>query len=328
LVEVRQRVRTFVHDSPGGRHWRADGGLDFPEYRRGDGATGTRLAYGAAVPIARLFALLVVSVLFSAQASGGPVEVPFVFHNGLIWVRLDQPAPGPPLHFLLDSGAGATVLDVQAARRLGLKFGGREAVQGVDGRCAAYRVDGFRAAVAGIPLAHALLALDLGPVSRSCGERIDGLIGADFFRGRIVQVDYAAERIRIFAPGEFAPGADAQVLPLAIRNDAFCVQASVNGCAPQWLRLDTGCDSALEWVPGPHGLQNGAGASIAATTGRPHALAADLRLGPERLHGVKAGLHAAPMFAGESGLLGNGVLSQFRITFDASGPRAFLARVR
>jgi len=280
------------------------------------------------VPFARLFAYLIVSVLFSAQAAGGPVEVPFIFHNGLIWLKLEAGVPGPPLHFLLDSGAGATVIDVQTARRLGLKFGSRETVQGVDGRCAAYRVDGFRAAVADIPLAHALLALELGPVSRSCGERIDGLVGADFFSGRIVQVDYAAERIRIFDPGEFTPAADAQLLPLVMRNDAFCVRASVNGCAPQWLRLDTGCDSALEWVPGPHGVQNGAGTSFAAVARTPHALAADLTLGPERLRGVKAGLHAAPMFAGESGLLGNRVLSQFRITFDAGESRVFLARVR
>ncbi len=276
----------------------------------------------------RFLAYLIMSVFFSAQAAGGAPDIPFAFREGLIWVTLDGAGAGGPLRFLLDSGASATVLDVQAARRLGLKFGSRESVQGVDGQCAAFHVDGFRAGVGGIPLAPSLLALDLSPVSRSCGERIDGLIGADFFRGHTVQIDFAAQRIRISAPGQSLPVAGAQVIPLALRSDALCVRASVNGGAPQWLRLDTGCDSALEWVPGRHGICKPAGTSVAAAAGSPGAITADLALGPEHLRGVKVGLHAAPMFAGESGLLGNGVLSRFRVTVDAAGSRLLLERDR
>jgi len=268
------------------------------------------------------------TVLFTAHAKGAEGAasgIPFTYRAGLIWVQLD--GPGAPLHFLLDSGASATVLDLQAARRLGLKFGRRETVLGVNGRCFAYRVDGLNAAIAEVPLAHSMLAIDLSPVSRSCGQRIDGLIGADFFRGRVVQIDFAAQKIRVLAAGEL-PVAGAEVIPLAVRNDALCVRASVNGHALQWLRLDTGCDSALEWVPGGYVPRNAAGASIATAKGSGHAIETDVALGPERFTAVKTGLHEAPMFAGESGLLGTGLLSRFCVTVDTAGSRLLLGRNR
>jgi hypothetical protein len=49
-------------------------------------------------------------------------------------------------------------------------------------------------------------------------------------------------------------------------------------------------------------------------------------LGSERISAVKTGIHSQPLFAGDHGLIGNGLLSQFRVPVDAAGARLLLHR--
>jgi hypothetical protein len=44
------------------------------------------------------------------------------------------------------------------------------------------------------------------------------------------------------------------------------------------------------------------------------------------LPGIESGWHDARFFPGEDGLLGNGVLSRFTVTVDATGRRLYLAK--
>src|SRR5206468_10435768 len=70
--------------------------------------------------------------------------------------------------------------------------------------------------------------------------------GVEFFRDRIVQVDFAARKIRTFNPqSQPFPG---EVVPLEIRRCAMRLPLSVNGGKSLWARLDTGCASAPQWV--------------------------------------------------------------------------------
>ena len=246
----------------------------------------------------------------------------------MIWLKIGVAGQAAPLSFLLDSGAGRSVLHLGTAQRLGVKLGACETVQGVDSRCAAYRVERFAATVgSSVPLPREVLALDLSSVSAGCGARIDGLLGADFFRERIVQIDFAAQKIRLLNRDEL-PTSGAQILPLVSRNDAFCVRVSVDQNAPQWMRLDTGCSSALEWVVTEAKLRRATGTSVAAAAGSRAHIQTDVLLGSERLSSVKTGVHQQPIFSGEAGLLGNGLLSQFRVTVDAAKSRLLLDRIR
>jgi hypothetical protein len=250
-------------------------------------------------------------------------EIDFESRGGMIWLNVSVQGRTEPLRFLLDSGASATVLDLAAARRLGMKLGAGGMVQGVQGRCVAYRAKGLIATAGGIPIAAAPLALDLGPVSRSCGRRIDGLLGADFFRERTVQIDYAAGKLRLLAPGEAVAKAR-ESLPLAVRNGALCVRVGVDGHAPEWMRVDTGCASALEWVSTSTRGGKAPGTSIAPAAGSARTMAADVVLGAEVIPGVRVGIHAEPIFPGEYGLVGNELLSRYRVTFDLRKNRLFL----
>jgi gag-polyprotein putative aspartyl protease len=269
-----------------------------------------------------------VSLLASLQAPAEPVrEVPLQYRDGFLWLKVCAAGQREPLNFLLDSGASSSVLNSQTARGLNLKLGARQSVHGVHSQALAYWVTGSRAEVAGIGLPKSLLSVDLSALSKTCHQPIDGLLGADFLRGRIVQIDFAARKIRFLNNAQ--PTDRCAVLPIKWRNDAMCVPVGIAGNSPQWMRLDTGCESALEWTSDEtkghrnHGTQDTsiglAGASI-------RYIEADVQLGNHSLSGVRIGVHEQRIFPGESGLLGNGVLSQFQVTIDTPNRRVILQK--
>jgi len=93
------------------------------------------------------------------------------------------------------------------------------------------------------------------------------------------------------------------------------------------MRLDTGCESALEWAPGKAMANRDPGArdvSIGLSSASIRYIHADVQLGSHKLRGVEIGVHPQQIFSGERGLLGNGVLSQFRVTIDTPGRRVIL----
>lgn len=275
------------------------------------------------------FSPRLLSLLAAALAVGTALsvaeEIPFSYRDELIWLKVAVPQRPEPLNFLLDSGASTTVLDLRAARALGMTPGKSIMVRAVHSRAVAYRWNGFAGSIGTQPLSREVLAVDLSHVSRQCHQRIDGLVGADFFRGRIVQVDYAAKVVRVF-PRHSAPALTGTPVRVAIRNDVMCVPVSCDGGSERWTRLDTGCDSDLHWVAGYDARMSGKAVSIAARPGARSSVATEVNLGPERVERVKATLHPAPIFPGEAGLVGNGVLSRFVVTFDRDGKRLLLGR--
>jgi hypothetical protein len=152
------------------------------------------------------------------------------------------------------------------------------------------------------------LALDLAETSALCSRRIDGLIGHDFFRDRIVQIDFKARCIRVLESAD-ARGCCAVVV-LKTSNSALCVPVSMNGSRPKWTRLDTGCDGGLHWV-------DRAGGSDERAT---------VAVGQEEITQVPAELHRSELFPSEGGLMGNAILSNYCITIDAVNHRLLMHR--
>lgn len=272
----------------------------------------------------RLIAAAFIAVFFTVAARAA-TEIPFRYADGMIWVKLAVAGQSEPLNFLLDSGAGASVLDLGTARRLGVKLGRSENVQGVAGRAVAYRVNDLAATVGTVSAPRSMLALDLAEISAGLHQRIDGLLGADFFLRRIVQIDYAAAKIRVLGRDEF-DFTNATVLRLARRGDALCVCVSVAGQKADWMRVDTGCSAPLRWVVSTANAKKLAQTSIALANGSPCSLIAEVQLGAMTIPAVKVALHPEQMFAGEAGLLGNGLLSKFTVTFDPAQKQLVLAK--
>ena len=248
-----------------------------------------------------------------------PGPIPFDYEDNLIWVKVD--VSGKTLDFILDSGAGATFLSTRGAHRLGLKLGPTHIVKGVERLTPAADVGDLRASLGGVPLMRKMYALDLQEHrrrDRSRGRQPDGLVGQDFFRNRVVEIDYKARRVRILDNAE--PSESAATLPIRFHGDAMCVPVSVNGLPPKWTRLDTGCVTALEWgaeVLNPKVYPNASTGLVFSTM---------VRLGNQWVLDVNVNLHAKPIFPLEAGLLGNGLLSRYRVIIDGKNLQLILER--
>ena len=256
--------------------------------------------------ITSLFACLVLLLLSPFEQLRAAASAPFQLREGLIWVQVQLQGYGPAT-FLLDSGAGSTLLDRRVAQAMGLSNGKQRRVQGVNGVLPAYLVDGVNGSIADIPLPASALVVDLRSLAGP-GIKVDGLLGVDFFKNRAVQIDFPARTLRVLNAGE-AARLNGESLPLSRRNDCFCVRVGLEGADSQWLRFDTGCDSAVEWVS-------------REKSDRP--ARADVELGSMTISDVSIGHHGSALFPGEGGLLGNRLFANHRVTLDATRKRLVL----
>jgi hypothetical protein len=253
-------------------------------------------------------------------------EVPFQLRSGLIWIRVDGPSGAKPLNFILDSGAEASVLDVETARRLDVELGPPMTVRGINATTSGYWPEHLSVRMGGIALPTNYLAMDLSALSAACHRHVDGLIGADFFVGRVVQIDFFRDKIRLLE--NCTPGAAAQVLPLQIEGSRLRVPVEVMGLGKDWARLDTGCASALHWAVSPTALPDESssqefGVGVSSMLIQQHTKS--VRLGNLTLRNISTGLHTEKLLDGEAGLLGAGLLSQFgTVTIDASAGQLVL----
>ena len=135
-------------------------------------------------------------------ASVSLAEFPFEFREGLLWVEVTVPQYKKPLNFLVDTGAGVSVINLSTAKRIGLKLGREVMVHGVQSMLTGYWQQRMLARVGEVELPREYLAVDLDKLSSSCERPVDGLVGADFFRGRVVQIDFDAKKIRLLTPAK------------------------------------------------------------------------------------------------------------------------------
>ena len=167
--------------------------------------------------------VLVMSVVL-ARGETPIVEFPFEYREGLLWVQVRIAERQEPLWFLLDSGAEVSVVNLDTAKRLGLTLGPKVSVRGVHTSMRGYWPQTLSATANDVVLPSSFLALDLSKLSRACERSVDGLIGADFFRDRIVQIDFAAQKVRLLNSAETCAAANS--LPLEVRSCGMRVKAS------------------------------------------------------------------------------------------------------
>jgi len=275
-----------------------------------------------------MFAAVVELLLPISARSELPREIPFRYQDGLIWLKVELAGKKERLNFLLDSGASVSAIDLYTAHTLGVNLGDRQSVEGVSGQGFAYRVNNFQAIAGGIALPEPVLAIDLGTVSECCHQHIDGILGVDFFRDRIVQIDFNTGKICLLANCE-VDTANCETLPIRMCNGAICVPVRIAGNPVQWMRLDTGCDSALEWVVRGTEKRRMSGPSIGLSGSSVHYINTSARLGKHSFNDIAAGIHTKQIFPGEDGLLGNGLLSKFCcLTIDERKSRVIFEMAR
>jgi hypothetical protein len=272
--------------------------------------------------------LLALSVFGATDPAGVMKEIPFQFRDGFIWIEVTLLDAPKPLHFLLDTGAQVSVIDTSTAHRLGMKRGRAVTVAGVGATTTGCWTQAVDARAGRVQLPRNYLMLDLSKLSEACtNSTVDGIIGADFFHDRIVQVDFQQQAVRILHKPP--AGIGMQLLPLKVRHCGMLVPVQVDNAKSEWVRLDTGCASALQWVTASVRAEGCTKrVAVALTSFSVPVTQMTVALGAVRFEKVPTDLQEKEIFPGEKGLLGNGLLSRFQtVTIDAKRKEVILGAV-
>jgi len=122
-----------------------------------------------------------------------------------------------PLSFVLDTGAHTAIVRTEVAKELGLTLEGQVNVGGAgagtqagsfvrNARWSLVGLDGFSQPVS--------LALPLPELSAAMGRPIDGIIGGEFIKEFVLELDYQARTIRLHPPATFSYRGPGEALPI------------------------------------------------------------------------------------------------------------------
>jgi predicted aspartyl protease len=156
------------------------------------------------------------------------------------------------LRFLVDTGAAATVIDVERAKALGLNLSTRT-VPGQGGGEQAFAAVPLKVnelALGGEALTDATVyAIPLGILSRFAGVQIDGVLGFEFLSRYAVEIDYAGRALVLHDPAGFRYAGPGEVLPFTLEHNHVQIQADLLRPGHEPLRgkftVDTGMAAAL-----------------------------------------------------------------------------------
>ena len=124
-----------------------------------------------------------------------------------------------PLSFVLDTGANAAIVRIDTAKELGLKLEGSLNVGGAGSgvqtgyfvRNATWNLVGLRSDPQAVQMAIPLTELPAG-----MGRHVDGIIGGEFIRRFVIELDYQARALKLHDPEDFRYTGNGEKLPLEL----------------------------------------------------------------------------------------------------------------
>ena len=302
-----------------------------------------------------LLSLVIFGLLLSAAASrtiqsnsrvaiqSSLVTIPFEMVNRhiVLKVRVNN---SQPLSFLLDTGDQFAIINLDRAKELGLKLQGEIHMGGAGStvstgsfvRDSSFTIPGFPGFSQ--PLT---LALPIGRMAPRFGQDFDGIIGSEFIKQFVLELDYQARVIKLYDKDKFNYAGPGESIPITLNSAGHpIIEAEVTpiGSAPVTGKfvLDVGSGGALAlyspFVAGHNLLSanlptikaigvGGAGGEVVARIGR----VSELKIGRFRISQPitlfaedKVGAFADPALTGN---IGQQIVSKFRLLLDYSRQR-------
>jgi predicted aspartyl protease len=157
---------------------------------------------------------------------------------------------GSPSLFLLDTGAGTSVIDKAMAERMGLSGGGPLDLSTGGGSVEASKLLKVELRIGeNVRVSDSsAVALDLRSLSEGLGLPVGGILGYEVFRKYVVTIDYDDQRVTFQEPDNYQPKGDARVLPVHLEDGIPFIDVNVksNGQATTArVEFDTGLTGAL-----------------------------------------------------------------------------------
>lgn len=274
-------------------------------------------------------------------AASLPVAIPFELVNRhiVLKVKVDN---SRPLSFLLDTGAQFAIINLDLAREMNLKLQGQVQVGGAGAELSVgayvkdstFTIPGFEGFSQPVTL-----ALPLGNLAPRLGQDFDGIIGSEFIKQFVLELDYKSKVIKLHDKDKFTYSGSGESIPIKLEHGHPIIDAFVtpNGSDPIKGKfvLDIGSGGALAlyspFVAEHHLLETemktikalgaGAGGEITGRVGR----VSELKIGKYKISNPLAMFSQDKKGAfASSALLGNigaQITSKFKLFLDYSHDR-------
>jgi len=274
----------------------------------------------------------------SRPAATAPITIPFelVVRHIMVKVRINN---SRPLSFVLDTGDQVGIVDIEVAKELGLKLQGEVHIGGAgSGTLPGSMVQNATWTLPGLdgfsqPIR---LAIPLARMEARFGHDFDGIIGAEFIKQFVVEVDYPGRVIRLHDKNQFSYSGSGESIPVQLDGQGHPIlEAEVTPLAGEPIKgqfvLDLGAAGALALMTPfvvEHRLLNseiktikaigmgGAGGQSSGRIGR----VAELKIGKYKIANPttifsedKAGAFATSALAGN---IGQQIASRFKLFLD------------
>jgi predicted aspartyl protease len=239
-----------------------------------------------------------------------------------------------PFEFILDTGAGTSLLSSELGQELGIKIVGSKEGQSAGGAVSVSLAKVSSLAVASAKLDNVDVGLvDLSHIGKTIGAKIDGDLGYNFLKHFRITLDYRKSEIRLDDPKRFElAGQSTAVTEIAMRlaspaKPLILVDVHANGSGPFQFAIDTGTSTTaitpelakqLGVASSPIGAATTAGAHVDVTAG----VLQSFQMGGARTHNLT--VVVADFFAMLSnavgakldGIVGYNFLRNYKVALD------------
>jgi len=186
-------------------------------------------------------------------ANFSEVTIPFELVNEHIVLRA-QIDGSRPLSFLLDTGDRYSIVDLEVAKKLGVTLGGEISVHGAGSEVkpgafvkdTSFTLVDFPGFSQGVSL-----AVPLTNLAPRLGHDLDGIIGSEFIKNFVVELDYQKRTITLHNRDTFSYSGPGETVPIHLTSSGHPVlKAAITpadgGSISADVELDVGASGALE----------------------------------------------------------------------------------
>jgi hypothetical protein len=155
------------------------------------------------------------------STSSSPLAtVPFELANRHIMLKVSV-NNSRPLSFVLDTGDDVGIIDLERARELGLKLQGevRSGGAGPGSQTGSFvKESTFTISGLGGFSQPIRLALPIGRMAPRLGQDFDGIIGGEFIKEFVVEIDYQTRQLRLYDKTKFNYTGPGESIPLQLNS--------------------------------------------------------------------------------------------------------------
>lgn len=186
---------------------------------------------------------------FRFSSGQSALKIPFELSNNLILLQA-QVNDSQPLWFIFDTGANASIIDAQLVKKLKLRTRGKSQGNASGGAIEAEMIAGVSLAVTGVRVFNQTLAsLPIASLSPLVGKSLGGIIGYDFIKQFVVEVDYDAKIINLYAPASYQYSGSGDIVPIKFINKKPFVNVKIKlegrDAIEGTFMIDTGADGVM-----------------------------------------------------------------------------------